>query len=99
MSDSTDARVPPTIREGQPWVCPHTGIEFLWVPPGEFWMGSTLQRLPEDAPPELARRHDPEANRLTHPGALVPLGPLPAFASLWATLPRKRERVGRHLAV
>jgi formylglycine-generating enzyme required for sulfatase activity len=72
-SPPTSAPAPRLIQEGQPWVCPETGIEFLWVPPGEFWMGSIAQAPPEGSPPEVARRHHHDANRLEHPGALVPL--------------------------
>ena len=40
-------------QEGQAWQVPYLGIDFSWVPPGEFSMGSPLRehaRLPEEGP-------------------------------------------------
>ncbi|NBB80779.1 MAG: SUMF1/EgtB/PvdO family nonheme iron enzyme [Verrucomicrobia bacterium] len=43
----------PGPKEAQAWQVPYLGIDFAWVPPGAFTMGSPLRehaRLPEEGP-------------------------------------------------
>jgi formylglycine-generating enzyme required for sulfatase activity len=59
VSSAPENKLPPATAPvpGQPWTSPSTGIEFVWIPPGTFRMGS-----PETEP---GREPDETPHRVT----------------------------------